>query len=101
MAGLLYNHRMLLERGEAIGSEWNNFASLNLKALRKLQGICAFSVAPYADFEAAFRVSEFAHSNFLSSSNAFILDTITHRMIFRHQAELKQSDFQNLVFLSL
>jgi hypothetical protein len=46
-------------------------------------------------------LSEFAHPNFLSHSNAFVFDKATGRMIFRHEGELQEDDFQHLLFLSI
>lgn len=38
-------------------------------------------------------LSEFAHPNFCSNKSAFNLDKQTNRMIFRHDADLQESDF--------
>ncbi|MCK1485561.1 hypothetical protein IVB25_23430 [Bradyrhizobium sp. 193] len=38
-------------------------------------------------------LSEFAHPNFCSNKSAFNLDRETNRMIFRHDADLQESDF--------
>jgi len=45
-------------------------------------------------------LSEFAHPNFLSHSNAFRLDKTTHRMVFRHDEKLEKDDVQHLLYLS-
>jgi hypothetical protein len=46
-------------------------------------------------------LSEFAHPNFCSHSNAFKLDKETGRMVFRHQSEIQNDDFQHLLYLSI
>jgi len=46
-------------------------------------------------------LSEFAHPNFLSNSSAFSLDKSTGRFVFRHSADLQESDFQLVHYLSL
>jgi hypothetical protein len=46
-------------------------------------------------------LSEFAHPNFLSHSNAFTLDKAAHWMVFRRDDELQKDDFQHAVFLSI
>jgi hypothetical protein len=38
-------------------------------------------------------LSEFAHPNFCSNKSAFHLDKQTSRMIFRHDADIQESDF--------
>lgn len=39
-------------------------------------------------------LSEFAHPNFCSNKSAFSLDKATGRMLFRHEGELHDDDFQ-------
>jgi hypothetical protein len=41
-------------------------------------------------------LSEFAHPNFCSNKSAFSLDKATGRMIFRHEGQLQENDFQLL-----
>jgi hypothetical protein len=46
-------------------------------------------------------LSEFAHPNFCSNKSAFNLDKQTGRMIFRHDADLQESDFGLLGYMSV
>ncbi len=47
-------------------------------------------------------LSEFAHPNFCSHSNAFKLDKATGRMVFRHEDELrKEDDLQHVCYLAI
>jgi hypothetical protein len=46
-------------------------------------------------------LSEYAHPNFLSNSSAFRLDKATGRMVFRHEHELRERDFQLIVYLTI
>jgi hypothetical protein len=46
-------------------------------------------------------LSEFAHPNFLSNSSAFKLDKPSGRMVFRHDNDLQESDFQQAGYLSI
>jgi len=39
-------------------------------------------------------LSEYAHPNFLSNSSSFTLDKTTGRLVFRHDGDLQESDFQ-------
>lgn len=46
-------------------------------------------------------LSEFAHPNFCSNKSAFNLDRETNRMIFRHDADLQESDFGLAAYMSV
>ncbi len=46
-------------------------------------------------------LSEFAHPNFLSNSTAFTLDKANGRMVFRHEGDLQEKDFELLGYLSI
>ena len=46
-------------------------------------------------------LSEFAHPNFCSNKSAFHLDKQTNRMIFRHDADLQESDFGLAGYMSV
>jgi hypothetical protein len=46
-------------------------------------------------------LSEFAHPNFCSNKSAFSLDKEAGRIVFRHDADLQESDFQLVGYLSV
>ncbi len=46
-------------------------------------------------------LSEFAHPNFCSNKSAFSLDKATGRMVFRHEGELQDNDFQLVGYMDI
>jgi hypothetical protein len=46
-------------------------------------------------------LSEFAHPNYCSNKTAFHLNKERHSMVFRHDGELQESDFQLIGYLEL
>ena len=46
-------------------------------------------------------LSEFAHPNFCSNKSAFSLDEATGRMVFRHEGELQDNDYQLVGYMDI
>jgi hypothetical protein len=45
--------------------------------------------------------SEFAHPNFCSNCSSYTIDKAKRRFVFRHDGDIRESDFDLLVYLDI